>query len=56
MGLLFRSYKQFVVYNSPEQVERTGKAPELSNTCSGLDAPRMTVLVLEFLATHANAR
>ena len=34
----------------------TSNAFKLSRTCSGFEAPRMTVLVLGFLATQANAR
>ena len=34
----------------------TLSALRLSVTCSGLDAPRMTVLTLGFLAAHARAR
>ena len=34
----------------------TSKAFKLSTTCSGFEAPNMTVDVLGFMATHANAR
>lgn len=34
----------------------TSSALRLSKTCSGLDAPRMTVEVFGFRATHASAR
>jgi hypothetical protein len=34
----------------------TSSAFRLSRTCSGFEAPRMTVLVFGFLATHASAR
>jgi hypothetical protein len=34
----------------------TSSAFKLSRTCSGFEAPRMTVLVFGFLATHASAR
>ena len=33
----------------------TSRAFKFSRTCSGLDAPRMTVLVFGFAATHASA-
>jgi len=34
----------------------TSRALRFSSTCSGLDAPRMTVDVFGFTATHARAR
>ena len=53
-GLLSKIFSIFSMI-SGVSLGRTSNALRFSRTCSGFDAPRMTVDVLGFLATHASA-